>query len=255
MKIFTCLAASLTLVTGSALADELLCERDHTFFDGGQLVDTDTLTFYAHGCDRFQYRDIGLAQAAALLSAGQCSIEASADGNGCGAGYEETEDGECVSIRVVEFEVEFEVPALTQPRGVANGAQFDRDNLTSMGVSAFDGQNVMRVRSATPNNPVTLRVAGGGVVWSGTVGAGDTFIATGTGSQTVIAQTGSRTITKATGPQTFNDLGTETRTETDTRTETSVTSVRGGGASSPARQPGPRTDRCAPLGGSVLPLR
>jgi hypothetical protein len=128
-----------------------------------------------------------------------------------------------------EEEVEEEITEVSEvPYGVADGSVHERDNLTSMGASSTTGQQVMRVRSASDNNPVTIRRAGGGEVFSGTVDAGDTFVQVG-GPGTYIAQTGSRSITKATGPQTFTD-----RTET-TRTVTLTVQIGGEGTAAGLR--------------------
>jgi hypothetical protein len=194
------ITTAAALVATSAFADGPICERDISIPG----VDTASLTFYAHGCDRFQYQPLTAAQ---VLNLGEhCSVESYASG-----GTEE---------ETVVDQVEY---GATQP------GDFDRDNLTSMGMATSNGQQVMRVRSATDGNPVSIRRAGGGVVWSGTVGAGDTFVQVG-GSGTYIATTGSRTITKATGSHSFTD-----------RTETTVTVEREGGD---FYQPGPRTSRC-----------
>ena len=52
-------------------------ERPVTYFSGA-LVENPT--YYAHGCDAFQYMDISQRQADQLLASGNCSVEASADG-------------------------------------------------------------------------------------------------------------------------------------------------------------------------------
>jgi hypothetical protein len=181
---FTAIAAMALTVT--AASAQQFCERVGTRFVEGQFVHSTSLPFYAHGCDRFQHTELSAQQAANLLASGNCSIEASPSG-----GTEEEE------IEVV-LDYETTVPG-----------EFSQDNLTSMGAAISNGQQVMRVRSATDGNTVSIRQAGGGVVWSGTVGAGDTFVQVG-GPGTYIATTGSRTITKATGPQTFGDVRTET---------------------------------------------
>jgi hypothetical protein len=109
----------------------------------------------------------------------------------------------------------------------------------------------MRVRSATNGNPVTIRQAGGGTVFSGTVDAGDTFVAVG-GPGTYIAQTGSRTITKATGPQDFNDGATESFAASVRVEGTSTrTFAPGGESGAGARQMGARTDRCGYPGEAI----
>jgi hypothetical protein len=240
--ISTTIAAALAATP--VFADGLICERVLSY--GAGEVPGHERTFYAHGCDAFQYFDLSAHEVAQL-------------GEHCNIPLYPTDppppEGEEAVLYAFDQLYEGTRDVLTQPRGVANGASFDRDNLTSMGVSEFDGQNVVRVRSATDNNPVTLRVAGGGTVWSGTVGAGDTFIATGTGPQTVIAQTGSRSITKATGGHPFSDVGTETY-ETSVRVEGRAvqTFAPGGEIGGGSRQMGARTDRCGPLG-AVIPPR
>lgn len=246
MKIFAISTAALVLSAGSALAQPLLCEREVTRYSGGKLVDTDTLTFYAHGCDAFQYHPLTAHQVANLGAHCELPIYPT------DAPVAEEE------IEVVEVET-IERPGgvatTVTPRGVADGSVHSRDNLTSMGIAASDGQHVLRVRSATNGNPVTIRRAGTGTVWTGTVDAGDTLIGFSQGG-TYIATTGSRTITKATGPQTFNDVtqtpyGPQTVESVTTRTVTRP--AQGSGELIFARQGGPRTDRCAPLGGSVPP--
>jgi hypothetical protein len=250
MRIFTTTLIAALAAT-PALADGPNCERVVSLWSNGQAVDTSTLTFYAHGCDAFQYQDLSEHRIAQL-------------GEHCEIPIYPTdpplpEDGEQAIVTVL-VEQGFTIPArdatiLAPPRGVANGASFDRDNLTSMGVSTFDGQHVMRVRSATNGNPVTIRQAGGGTVFSGTVGAGDTFVAVG-GPGTYIAQTGSRSITKATGPQSFNDADTVNVPERqgtrsiDRSYTTGPTTGQGGGTGYVA-QGGPRTDRCGYPGEAI----
>lgn len=172
------------LAAGHAMADGLICERAVSFA-AGELPGAER-TFYAHGCDRFQYQPLTAGQVANLGE--HCTV------------------GEFGAQTIMEEEYVV-VRERRIPYGVADGSIHHRDNLTSMGASATTGEQVLRVRSATDGNPVSIRRAGGGVVWSGTVGRGDTFVSVGQ-SGTYIATTGSRTITKATGPQTFNDTTT-----------------------------------------------
>lgn len=127
-----------------------------------------------------------------------------------------TRDVERVERRDVEREV-------TKPRGVADGSVHDRPNLTSMGVAKSDGKTIVRVRT-TQEGPVTIRKAGGGVVFDGTVGKGDTLVEVD-GGGTYIAEVEGRKITKATGPQEFNDIDTVTETVEETVTETVTETV------------------------------
>jgi len=53
-------------------------EREATYFSGGVLVENPT--YYAHGCNAFQYIDIAQSQADQLLASGNCSVESSASG-------------------------------------------------------------------------------------------------------------------------------------------------------------------------------
>jgi hypothetical protein len=209
MKNFiTTTAVALALASPAAAFD--WCERDITIAG----VDTSTLPVYIHGCDRFQYQPLTARQVANLGE--HCSVESYADG-----GTEE---------EVVEEEIAI-------PRGVADGAEFDKDNLTSMGSAVSDGQQVMRIRSATDGNPAELLRVGGPEVFQGTVDRGDTFVTVGTPG-TYILTTGSRVVTKATGPQTWNDVSTSTRTVTVEREGNGVTGY----------MPGPRTSRCGFFG-------
>ena len=228
MKTFATSVLALAFATSAAMADGPICEREITLYQDGQLVDTSQLTFYPHGCDRFQYQPMTEAQ---VLSLGEhCSVESYASGG--------TE----------EEEVTEDVPAVTDevPYGVADGSVHNRDNLTSMGINS-NGDHVMRVRSATDGNPVTIRRAGGGTVFTGTVGAGDTLINVGQGG-TYIAQTGSRSITKATGNQPFNDVIVVSPADTVTRTVTVELDE------AEFYQTGPRTDRCGFPGEAIAPL-
>ena len=52
-------------------------ERPVTYFSGS-LVENPT--YYAHGCNAFQYIDIAQSQADQLLASGNCSVESSASG-------------------------------------------------------------------------------------------------------------------------------------------------------------------------------
>jgi len=170
-------AAAMVALSGSAALANPVCEPPGTFFTSGDG------TLYDHGCHAFATSDLSENQARQLWNAGHCSMWNPASG-----GVEEVE--------VVDVDY-----------GNADGSEHARDNLTSMGAAASSGNQVMRVRSASNGNPVEIRRAGGGVVFSGTVNAGDTFVQVG-GPGTYIATTGSRTITKATGPQTFGDTST-----------------------------------------------
>jgi hypothetical protein len=211
----------MALAAGSAFADGPNCERLGSRAIGdGEIVASTSLPFYAHGCDLFQHQPLSPATARNLIASGNCSVESSADGL--------TIEEEVV---VVDYEV-------------ADGSEHERDNLTSMGAAASSGSQVMRVRSATDGNPVTITRYGSGEVWSGTVDRGDTFVQVGDAG-TYIAETGSRRITKATGPQTFDDV------------ETIEREIATGGtwsAENANRQPGPRGERCGFAGEMIPPL-
>lgn len=215
MKNLIMTTTALVLSAGVASADMLFCERDITLANG---VDGSSLTFYAHGCDRFQYQPLSERQ---VLNLGEhCSVESNSSG-----GF---------------FEEEIEEEYVTVEYGVADGSSHSRDNLTSMGNAASDGDAVLRVRLADAG-AVTIRRAGGGTVFSGNLGAGDTFLDFPQGG-TYIAQMPQRTRVKATGPHTFNDLGT--------RTVTVITEI----PENENVQPGPRTDRCGMFGEVIPPL-
>lgn len=104
-----------------------------------------------------------------------------------------------------EVEDRIEYVEKVKEREVADGAVFEKDNLTSMGYAASDGATIMRIRSSQAQT-VHLRKAGGGTqVFE--VGPGDTFVEV-PGPGTYIADfkgTGASK-TKATGPQTFPDV-------------------------------------------------
>ena len=68
------MTAAAILLAVPAMAQE----REATYFSGGVLVENPT--YYAHGCNAFQYIDIAQSQADQLLASGNCSVEASADG-------------------------------------------------------------------------------------------------------------------------------------------------------------------------------
>lgn len=211
MKTLTLTAAALALIAGPALS-QVHCERAVSF-GAGETPGAER-TFYAHGCDRFQYTPLTPAQAANLIGSGNCSVESSTD-----------DAGQIVEVTVpLEYEV-------------ADGSAHAQDNLTSMGEAVLAGGQVLRVRSATDGNNVTIARAGSGLVWSGTVGAGDTFVNVGAPG-TYIAQTDSRRITKATGPQAFADFTIEERV------------LEGSGGVS---WNGPRTARCGTGGAAVPP--
>lgn len=205
---------------GAALADGPFCERPLSY--GANETPGAERVFYAHGCDRFQYQPLSDATLRNLLASGACDVESYASGG------------------TVEEEVE--VP--TVEYDTADGSQHERDNLTSMGVSTGTGDHVLRVRSASAGNPVSIQRYGAGEVWAGTVGAGDTFVRVGDAG-TYIATTGSRTITKATGNQPFNDVETVT-------VEREVGNVDLW--TNPNDQPGPRTARCGFPGEAIAPL-
>lgn len=264
MKTFATTIAALVLAAGAANSQELLCEREHTFFDEGQLVDTDTLTFYAHGCDRFQYRDIGLNQAASLLSAGLCSIEASASG-GCGQGAELNEDGECVAIIEVQVEEEFQIPAVTEEVAIPRG-EF-RGTASEFRLTAEQGSNTIRV-SRPDGRALELRRSGNTLlsIPAGQPGVGHFDLPAGrhggvkihdtnTGAdlrpQSTVSTNGS--FWSGSWTETIEVSPASTGTRTVTETQTVVTAPREGADF--ANQPGPRTERCAPLGGVVAPLR
>lgn len=215
--LFKSTAAALVGMTfaGAALADGPFCERPLSY--GANETPGAERTFYAHGCDRFQYQPLSDARVRNLLASGHCDVESYASGG--------TVEEEVVSVDY----------------GVADGSEHNRDNLTSMGAAASSGGQVLRVRSASNGNPVSIRRAGGGEVFSGTVDAGDTFIQVGQ-SGTYIATTGTRTITKATGPQTFDDVDT-----------ISVPFDNSDPWTNPNNQPGPRTDRCGFPGEAIPP--
>jgi hypothetical protein len=128
---------------------------------------------------------------------------------------EETIIGEVVTVDSVNTIV-------TKPRGVADGSQHERDNLTSMGIAESDGANILRVRSTTEQT-VYIRKAGGDT-FSIEVGAGDTLVEVPSGGTYIAKFTNSeRQITKATGNQPFPDqYGVQTFVETRTPTSTTV---------------------------------
>ena len=68
------MTAAAILLAVPAMAQE----REATYFSGGVLVENPT--YYAHGCNAFQYIDIAQSQADQLRSSGNCSVESSADG-------------------------------------------------------------------------------------------------------------------------------------------------------------------------------
>ena len=68
------MTAAAILLAVPAMAQE----REATYFSGGVLVENPT--YYAHGCNAFQYIDISQRHADQLLASGNCSVEASADG-------------------------------------------------------------------------------------------------------------------------------------------------------------------------------
>jgi len=178
MKLTLVSTAAIALFTAAQAFANPLCEPP-----GHHVTDGDG-TYYNHGCHAFAMHDLSENQARQLWNAGHCSMW-----NPLGGGVEE--------IEIVDVDY-----------GVADGSTHDRDNLTSMGAAASSGEQVLRVRSASNGNTVTIRRAGHpGVVFNGTVDAGDTFVQVGPPGN-YIAATGSRTITKATGPQTFDDLTT-----------------------------------------------
>lgn len=130
--------------------------------------------------------------------------------------------------RNVEREVKRDVEREeVKARGVADGATHNAPNLTSMGVAKSDGKTIVRVRT-TQEGTVVIKKAGGGVVFDGNVGKGDTLVEV-PGGGTYIAEVEGKKITKATGPQEFNDVQTvvDTVTETvvDTVTETVIDTV------------------------------
>ena len=141
---------------------------------------------------------------------------------------------------IIEEEVIGFVPSIesvdtlvTKTRGVADGSQHERDNLTSTGIAESDGANILRVRSTT-DQTVYIRKAGGDT-FSIEVGAGDTLVEVPSGGTYVAKFSESeRWIVKATGHHSFPDqYGVVTYVETlvpvaetVTRTETYAQPLR-----------------------------
>jgi len=68
------MTAAAMMLAVPAMAED----RPVTYFSGGVLVENQT--YYAHGCDAFQYIDIAQSLADQMLAAGSCSVESSASG-------------------------------------------------------------------------------------------------------------------------------------------------------------------------------
>ncbi len=95
MKTFATSVLALAFATSAAMADGPICEREITLYQDGQLVDTSQLTFYPHGCDRFQYQPMTERQ---VLNLGEhCSVESYASGG--------TEEEEVTEEVVTETQV------------------------------------------------------------------------------------------------------------------------------------------------------
>jgi hypothetical protein len=237
-------AMALVLASGTAFADGPICEREITLYQNGQLVDTSTMTFYPHGCDRFQYQPMTENQ---VLNLGEhCSVESSASG-GCDAGEEEV-DGQCISTQLLEEEVTREVQSQQEvARGVFDGSERE------FRVTSMDGSNTVRVRR-TDGRAVELRIAGNTVleIPAGAPGqayfdlpAGQSF----GGLKIHDAHTGEvlRNGTASTNGQigSVTELVTSTVTTTEVSTVTSSRQMPDGAVAwTPFAQPGPRTDRC-----------
>lgn len=227
IRTFMMMSAISLSMCAPAIAQDMICERDlgPLVQHEGEMVDPSTLTFYAHGCDRFQYQPLTEAQ---VLNLGEhCSVESYADGR-------EVEE----EVEVTEV-YEYNVTNETTPWG----SQVSGDNLTSNGVSVTYGDNVLAIRSSMPQT-VSIREYGSNrTVGEFNVGAGYTMVRdTGyAGSATYIADFQGAEIsrTKAAGPQDFVDF--------TTRTETRMVEVEGDSIN----QPGPRTDRCGYFGEAI----
>lgn len=179
------LASLATFVAGPVIA-QVCAPRDVTYYSNGALIDSPTVF---NTCHAFQHHEGISARTLANLHAGDgCSVEASPDGRS-----------------VLEA---FDV--LTVDYGVADGQEYAKDNLTSMGIADSNDAPVLRIRSTSAQD-VTLERVGGGVVFSGPVGAGNTLIRSTEGPGTYRLTTPNRVVVKATGPQSFNDTATETR--------------------------------------------
>jgi hypothetical protein len=80
MKTIITTTAALALMATAAFADGPFCEREITIFHDGQLVQSSSLPFYAHGCDRFQHQPLSPQHARNLIASGNCDVESYATG-------------------------------------------------------------------------------------------------------------------------------------------------------------------------------
>lgn len=262
-------ALALVVASSAALADGPICEREITLYRDGQLVDTTQLTFYPHGCDRFQYSDLDPVQANALIASQNCSVESSSSGGGCGEGEEMNDEGQCVRVVEVEREVTDQVPTevveeVPVPRGEFDGTERE------FRVTSMDGTNTVRVRRSD-GRAVDLRI-GGNTVLSIPAGApgeayfdlpeGQSFgglkihdAGTGQALRNGTASTNGN-IWNGTTTVTTTVLSPVTRTVTETRTLTrDAVNESGWNDGMRNRQPGPRTERCGFPGEAIPPLQ
>jgi hypothetical protein len=120
MKTLMTSAMALVIASGAAFADGPICEREITLYQNGQLVDTSQLTFYPHGCDRFQYQPMTERQ---ILNLGEhCSVESYASGG--------TEEEEVTTEE--EVEISFLEPTLTPHQILQGAAQVFYDTYHSL---------------------------------------------------------------------------------------------------------------------------
>ncbi|MEM1064788.1 MAG: hypothetical protein AAF771_01575 [Pseudomonadota bacterium] len=147
----------------------------------------------SHGCDRFANSDLSEAQVRQLRGAGHCdSPRAHAGGR-------------------VKLVTRTHTRTRMLERGVSDGSNHAKDNLTSMGRAESDGTHVMRVRSSK-SQEVSLRHVGGETKTI-SVDAGDTIVEVD-GGGTYVAEfkdTGTKK-TKSTGSHTWDDVKEETVT-------------------------------------------
>jgi hypothetical protein len=73
MKTIITTTAALALMATAAFADGPFCERPVSF-GAGEIPGAER-TFYAHGCDRFQYQPLSEAHARNLIASGNCDVE------------------------------------------------------------------------------------------------------------------------------------------------------------------------------------
>jgi len=224
MKTFIMTTAAIALTAGAAFADGPICEREITLYQDGQLVDTSTLTFYPHGCDRFQYQPMTEAQ---VLNLGaHCSVESYASG-----GTEEEEVTE-----EVEGVLDYDVSNPQTPWGT--DATNRKENFAFNGVSVTHGDNVFGVYSPEAQT-FNLERVGTGVVRTVEVGPGYTLVRdtgfNGSAQYDGYFSNGVERGRHTSSPERqFDDTTVEevTRTVTVELDEAEF------------YQPGPRTDRC-----------